>query len=639
MRSRLFSVALGIALASCCPTIWMVVTSRDRGPLPPVAEVHVIDAPLPIPPNLENRFDLFDPPLDPSSPAWLFNDIRNPRVTINDWIARLAVARRSLLELGTGGVPFNPLVKPTKKQDAVLKCGPFNCTLTVGNIDECRPAALIHLPPVGGEERTVLTGVRTCENADTLVVLSEGKIIQGSTDVTVQFAFDVKPSKSLLSFVHLSDAQIRDPSIRLGDPELSARMDRIIDSFEHDEDQELFGPFILQALVATVNADVDSRAKDDLDSPKFVIHTGDSIDAGTVRELEIFHTLMDELAIPWFNVLGNHDALVFGNLLPAKSETDETSCVSLASISSPYGVSSPLLVPEKLCIEPRIKRPTDDGSTDDVFVAGMNHLESRTSFIEGHKHESFAATPYLPTVRFAECKKDLVFRPSSRFHGFDFYAYGPNKTPDRGYYAFAYKLPTVDTERHAVVIALNTEDLEDGKGGTMGRLGTDQREWFEKVLACVGPHDLVLVFAHHAPSVVELDDGTRLRDSTLLESKNIVGYFYGHYHRHGLCRDDRACSDFWEIETGSLIEFPHEGRLVRIKTVGAGLGFIETTIFRERLAHSNQEIFSHVLRARRGGMRDHCGKPEIRCSPDGVPRRDDGRHTHARLFFRLPGGG
>ena len=45
----------------------------------------------------------------------------------------------------------------------------------------------------------------------------------------------------------------------------------------------------------------------------FMIHTGDSIDAGTIEELYQFVFISDRLRIPWLNLIGNHDVAIFGN--------------------------------------------------------------------------------------------------------------------------------------------------------------------------------------------------------------------------------------------------------------------------------------------------------------------------------------
>jgi hypothetical protein len=99
-----------------------------------------------------------------------------------------------------------------------------------------------------------------------------------------------------------------------------------------------------------------------------------------------------------------------------------------------------------------------------------------------------------------------------------------------------------------------------------------------------------------------------------------------------------VCRKFWEIETASLLEFPQEGRLIRIKQVGSNLGFLELTSLRERLAEQTSDLARYVQLARRGAERDYCHthRGTARCSADQRPYRVDGRDANARLFFQMP---
>jgi 3',5'-cyclic AMP phosphodiesterase CpdA len=162
------------------------------------------------------------------------------------------------------------------------------------------------------------------------------------------------------------------------------------------------------------------------------------------------------------------------------------------------------------------------------------------------------------------------------------------------------------------------------------------------------PRDLVFVLAHQPLSQIHVDDEdldskepNRSVSDVLDASPNVVGFLYGHAHRHSICGDGRTghCSRYWEVETASLIEFPQEGRLVRIKQVSDDLAFLELTALRERLADQGTELARYVALARRGAERDYCHthrETDVRCSRDKRPYRADGRDANARLFFRLP---
>jgi hypothetical protein len=238
----------------------------------------------------------------------------------------------------------------------------------------------------------------------------------------------------------------------------------------------------------------------------------------------------------------------------------------------------------------------------------------------------------------------------SRAHGFDLGTQDDTLTgPPLGYYGF---VQPIDATRNAVFLALNSEDLEDHVGGIHGRLGHAQLEWLKRVLACIAHdhrHDLVFVLAHQPLSMIEVEPrdadpvAPKMTVAKVLEaSPNVVAYLFGHNHWHSICGDGRpdTCTKFWEVETASLIEFPQEGRLVRIKQISEDLAFLELTALRERLVSQDSELARYVELARRGAERDFCytkrEKPEGQCSADQRPYRTDGRDANARLFFRLP---
>jgi hypothetical protein len=191
-------------------------------------------------------------------------------------------------------------------------------------------------------------------------------------------------------------------------------------------------------------------------------------------------------------------------------------------------------------------------------------------------------------------------------------------------------------------VVLDGEDLETQTGGTDGHLGAAQTKWLEHVIACekAHPQDLMFVMAHQPIADIKLEDPARSLASILDSSDNMVGFIYGHYHAHAICAPQRGrvpCSKFWEIETGSLIEFPQEARMVRIKQVSENVGFLEVFTFREHLSDKGGEFGRLVELGRRGAERDQCrSHPGFPCSDDLRPYRDDGRETNARLFFRFP---
>jgi hypothetical protein len=677
------ALAALLLLSTCCPSLWMTVTKGNPTPRFFVAHPEIAAVPIPSPPTFDNRVDLFKAghptrledaytssaeELPPHRIGEAFDaltriiaDFGDPNVGAIDPLGPNPVC-------GTATVHCSQLTPVRICRDLTIEQPEWlrmmsavrtksparvfatkvvriksDTKMVVRPVMSCGPN-----PTVAGWRQTT----ETCE-LDTHVVPNaapqpgdwDPRVTGATFEMTASLPFDhkeqvtlclsdeVRLADTLLSFVHMSDIQIRDGSVRLQDRELSRRLDWAIPSFEYDDDLQNYNPYVVDALFATINEALKLPRGD---RPEFVMHTGDAIDSGMRSELRLVHELIDRLKLPFFDVLGNHDILVFGNMLPTESDSD-TACISAESLAHHYFHAPHWLLPNKVCIDAKVKCP-NCFDHEAEFVAAAKPSDTRKTFVDTISHESAAHVPQLADDAYSCTTNSEVRAPVFTFaHGFDL------NLADKhlGYYAFPVPLHMPnDEKRHALMVVLDTEDLSANVGGVEGEIGQDQVDWLERTLNCArNTHDIVLVFAHHPPSMVKTPGPRTLDDILTSHKPNVVGYFYGHFHEHGLCRDARSntCKNYWEIETGSVIEFPQEARMVRIKSIGGGIAFFEVSTFGE-----NEKVKSREVElAHRGAERDFCMTKDrdsrnFECSAEMRPYRADGRYTNARLFFKLP---
>ncbi len=346
----------------------------------------------------------------------------------------------------------------------------------------------------------------------------------------------------LFSFVHASDVQVRDSGIRYYGRGVSWFGDLAIHGLERinklDRNDEI--PYL--ALVGAIKANSDVGIR-------FLLHTGDAIDSGVFGELLTFIGISNQLPIPWYNVIGNHDVFLFGGFTR-----------SHLRIINPGTSISNLLV----------------GSRQ-IFVAlhGSNNLPI----------DLFESEHHIPT----ETSKSTS--PSDR-HGFDLGARDAavSGSSQGGNYGSYYSV-LVNTKPTVRLLVLDTtlpdseipglSRYEFPQAAFDGKIGVDQYNWLKKELVAAEDHfEYVLVAGHHPLTKKKVRRGRfvpflradvagqvqRPLIDILKEHDNVLAYFGGHTHKPYIHEHDANGGILVEVIAPSLHEYPQLALLVTLLT-------------------------------------------------------------------------
>ena len=328
--------------------------------------------------------------------------------------------------------------------------------------------------------------------------------------------------RCLLQFGHLSDVHITLEQFTFtGHPKLEAMLDSFgeeigFGGLDRPEIQERYDVDTLRAMVKTLNA-----AKPPLD---FVVNTGDAVDIGTVPELVGFLSEMNQLNMPWFQVVGNHDCLGLGNIPPAMLEN----------------------------------------FTDLDFL-------NKQEFIEKHFP---IKDPSQSRTTFGSKAKGFDFSPAS----------GGNPPKFLGYYAFTAVPPISGGGKGLIRPGIRFYVLETSRaaGKALGHVEKDQLRWLEKELE-EHPRFLAVVVSHHP--LERIEEGGEELQNLLLDHPQVVALVCGHDHSHRIRafkNPRRPGSGFWQIQTSSLIDYPQHGRILEVYDRGNGTGAIRTFVFNQQ---------------------------------------------------------
>jgi len=251
------------------------------------------------------------------------------------------------------------------------------------------------------------------------------------------------------------------------------------------------------------------------------------------------------LRVPWLGCRGNHE-----------EECQGVGIVTPALAAAMVGFHKPIRLPDGL-------------DRDTVLEAFVRHPES---FMTG---QDLPVTPDAGRRPFT--RREFVeshFRSGSRPEGHGFTA---GNREDGGAY-YVHDAPSV---RFVVLDTVCTA------GGADGCIDEDQVQWLDRRLKEARGRPVVIT-SHHTLDTLgnkRRAGGSRYIDADeLLEvvhgAGNVVLWLNGHIHANVVRPrpDPRGGGGFWEVTTGSLVDWPCQSRLVELFVAGEGLLAVACTM-------------------------------------------------------------
>jgi 3',5'-cyclic AMP phosphodiesterase CpdA len=244
------------------------------------------------------------------------------------------------------------------------------------------------------------------------------------------------------------------------------------------------------------------------------------------------------LGAPWVPVLGDHDALVAGELVPT-AETASLAVGDRALWDLPSGVTVP----------PGTRLTTGTGGSPDGPPQPVLVNQLLAEALRG------------PTVR-------VPGDPARREMGFP-------EVVGRLRSAASVGAPgpsldyVVDVGPHLRLVVL---DLVRRAGGSGGLVVPGQAAFLQGQLAAAGDRWVIVV--SHQP--LESSEGGATLLAVLDQSPRVIATLAGHTHRNRIVARPTSTGGYWQISTASLVDYPQQARALRVLATAGGGVAIQT---------------------------------------------------------------
>jgi 3',5'-cyclic AMP phosphodiesterase CpdA len=244
------------------------------------------------------------------------------------------------------------------------------------------------------------------------------------------------------------------------------------------------------------------------------------------------------LGAPWIPVLGDHDALVAGELVPTAT-TASLAVGDRALWDLPQGVAPP----------PGVRLTTGPGGSPDGPPQPLLVDQLLREALRG------------PTVRVPPdpARREMSFgevvarlRPA---------ASSPSVSGVLNY--------VIDVGPRLRLIVL---DLVRRAGGSGGLVVPGQAAWLAEQLASAGERWVIVV--SHQP--LESSAGGDALLALLDRAPRVIATLAGHTHRNRIVGRASAGGGYWQITTASLVDYPQQARALRVVATAGGGVAIQT---------------------------------------------------------------
>ena len=239
------------------------------------------------------------------------------------------------------------------------------------------------------------------------------------------------------------------------------------------------------------------------------------------------------LAVPWYPILGDHDVLVAGEIVP----TDLTRSLAVgdrALWDLPSGLTLPQGLREAAVSSP--DGPPNPGLIDDFLRRALRGPTVRVPADSARRQMPVAEV----TTRLRRAASGGSLRSGRLDYALDA---GPR-------------------------LRLLVLDLVRREGGSGGLVGAGQADWLAQQLAAAKERWVIVV--SHQPLTSSAGGEALL--ALLDRSPRVIAALSGHTHRNRIAPRRSTGGGYWLIATASLIDYPQQARALRIiDTIGGGV--------------------------------------------------------------------